>query len=388
MIRLLIDGRPVVRDPKGVGRYAYHICLQLRDRLPEDWSFQILVHPGNDSLFPPGFRAQFVPVPHRTEIANALLEIPHQVRCLKPQIMLKTDETAGAVNGVPTVTVCHDVDELIEKAQGVGRGPLRRALNAYKWRLRRQTLQASDCVVCNSEFIRAAVQKYYGIPPARTALAYCALDPRFYQLSAVTDLAAVRQRHGVRRFILAFATGDLRENSRQYPAIAARVAALGVDTCLLVAGIRKHWGSYAAELEAEFLRLGLVPGKHFVFEDFLGGDRFPELVDLYTAADFYLDLSSHEGFGMQLVEAMACGTTCISSPGGALKEVGGDFALFVDPANLNQIADTIKDAYDRGLHHRDNRPQVEYTRKFSWDSAGIVIADVLRDLAARRLPAT
>ena len=388
MIRLLIDGRPVVRDPKGLGRYAYHICLQLRDRLPGDWSFQVLVHPENVPVFPPGFRAQFVPVPHRSEIAGALLEIPRQIRRLKPQIMLKTDETAAIISGLPTVTVCHDVDELIENAQAVARSPLRRAVDAYRRRLRRQTLQGSDCVVCNSEFIRAAVQSHYGIPSHRTAVAYCALDPRFYNLAAATSPAAVRQRYRVPRFILAFATGEPRENSRRFPPLVAKLAASGVDTCLLVAGIRKHLGSYAAELEAEFLRLGLLPGKHFVFEDFLGGDRFPELVDLYTAADFYLDLSSHEGFGMQLVEAMACGTTCISSPGGALTEVGGDFALFVDPANLNQIADTIKDAYDRGLHHRDNRPQVEYTRKFSWDSAGIVIADALRDVAARRLPAT
>jgi len=388
MPRLLIDGRPVIRDPKGVGRYAYHICLQLRDRLPEDWPFQVLVHPENISLFPPGFRAEFVPAPHRTEIAYALFEIPRQVRRLKPQIMLKTDESAGAVRGLPTVTVCHDVDKLIEKAQGVDLSLFRRAVNAYRRRLRCQTLQRSECVVCNSEFIRAAVHSHYGIPLARTAVAYCAIDPRFYELSRLADSAAVRQRYGVARFILAFATGDPRENSRLFPALAARLAVLGVDTCLLVAGIRRHLGSYAAELEAEFLRLGLTPGRHFVFEGFLGGDRFRDLADLYTAADFYLELSRHEGFGMQLAEAMACGTTCISSPGGALAEVGDKYALLVDPDNVDAIATTIQAAYNRGLDRRDNRDQVNYTHKFSWDQAGIVIAGVLLQTADRRLSKT
>jgi glycosyltransferase involved in cell wall biosynthesis len=383
MTRLLIDARPVVHDPKGVGRYAYHICLQLRDRLPEDWSFQILIHPENISVFPPGFPAEFLPVPHSSEIAGALFEMPRQIRRVNPQILLKTDETSVALPKLPTVTVCHDVDQLIADARGVEPSPLRKLLDLYKRRLRRQTLQRSECVVCNSEFIRAAVQSHYDIPRQRTAVAYCAIDPRFYQLSAVTDRAAVRQKFGLRRYILAFATGDPRENSRQYPALAARLAAFGVDTCLLIGGIRKHLGPYASELEAEFQRLGLIPGRHFVLEGFLGGDRFPDLVDLYTAADFYLDLSRHEGFGMQLAEAMACGTTCISSPGGALAEVGGSHVLFVDPDNVEDIATKIKDAYDRDLQHRDNREQVEYTHKFSWDSAGIVIADVLRQTAGR-----
>ena len=340
MPRLLIDGTPVVPNPKGVGRYAYNLCLQLAKRLPEDWSLKILVNRGSVSVFPEELQAQLIPVEPVSELATAFLVIPKQVDQLKSQVLLKTVDSAGHVRRVPTVTICHDIDDFIVEAQGGSRSLFRSALDACKRHYRRQALQRSDFVVCNSIFTREAVREQYGIEHSKTAVAYCAVDPRFYKISSATDQAAVRRRYLVTRYVLAFATGDPRENSRCYPALAARMAALGLNTCLLIAGI-KRGAPYANALKAEFIRLELIEGQHFVFEDFLGEDRFQDLAELYTAADFYLELSLHEGFGMQLIEAMACGTTCISSPRGALAEIGDRFVLPVDPTNVDEIASTV-----------------------------------------------
>jgi len=382
MIRLLMDGTPIAPDAKGVGRYAFHLCLQLAERLPSDWELQVLVRPASNRLFPNGFRAVLVPVEPASEIVNALYVIPHQARKLGSSLLLKTNESAGYVRGIPTVTVCHDIDQLITIAQAEKRNPVRVALEFCKGHLRRRALQNSDFVICNSEFTRKAVEEYYHIPPDRTALGYCAVDPRFYESSGLIDKDAVRKKYGVARFVLTFATGDARENFRCYPAIAARMMALGVHTCLLIAGLKRDQ-PYALALRDQLVAQGLVEGKQFVLEDFLGGERFGDLASLYAAADFYLDPSLHEGFGMQLIEAMACGTTCISSSRGALAEVGDKYVLFVDPTNVEDMAQTIKRAYDNGLQHRDNREQVSYTRKFSWDSAGKAVTEALLGVAAK-----
>lgn len=379
MPRLLIDARLIVVNPKGVGRYAYQLCLQLAERLPEAWTLQILLPPPSLSLFPPNFRAKLIPQHPVSEFSSAFL-LPRQVKSLNAQLLLKTYESAGYAREVPTVTVCHDIDRLILQAQGLRRGMLRSALDAYKSRLQRQAMQHSEFVVCNSEFTLRAVETDYGIPRSRMAVGYCAVDPRFYEFSARTDRDAVRRRYGVTNFILSFATGDPRENFRGYPAVIARMAVLGVNTCMLIAGVRHEMG-YVRELRAELERSGLVEGKHFVFEDFLGVDRFQELAELYTAADFYLELSLHEGFGMQLVEAMACGTTCISSPRGALAEIGDRYALLVDPTNPEEIAATLKQAYDGDLHLKENCEQIQYTRKFSWDSVGATVTEILLQVA-------
>jgi glycosyltransferase involved in cell wall biosynthesis len=384
MPRLLIDGTPVIKNPKGVGRYAYNLCLQLSKRLPGDWLLQILVDRENVSVFPETLRAELIPVEPVSELARAFLTIPKQVKRLNPQVLLKTNDSAGHVRGTPTVTVCHDIDDLILKAQGGNRGVFRSAVDSCKQYYRRQALQRSDFVVCNSEFTREAVWSRYNIPHSKTAVAYCAVDPRFHQISQTTDKAAVRGRYGVTNFILAFSTGDPRENSRCYPALAARMAALGINTCLLVAGLRKS-EPYAIGLRTEFIRLGLSEGQHFILEDFLGEDRFRDLAELYTAADFYLELSLHEGFGMQLIEAMACGTTCVSSPRGALAEVGGGHVLLVNPTNVDEIAVTVKRAYENGLNLRDNREQIRYANTFSWERVGSTVTEILLQVAANKL---
>ena len=167
------------------------------------------------------------------------------------------------------------------------------------------------------------------------------------------------------------------------PAIAQKLKEFEVQACLLIAGIRNS-SPYVAELLARFAELGLLEGKHFVLETFLGADRFSDLVSLYTAADFYLELSLHEGFGMQLAEAMACGTTCVTSPNGALAEVSGGYGVFIDPGSSENIAGALKTSYDQKLHLRDYHEQVAYTRKFSWDSMGEVVAGVLLKMAAQK----
>jgi glycosyltransferase involved in cell wall biosynthesis len=383
MPRLLIDATPILPDGKGVIRYAHQICLQLAQRLPAEWTLQLLITAPGAAVFPPDFRGELILVPQGSEIGMGLFMLPGQVRRLKPEIFLKTNETVGHVRGIPTVTICHDVHEFMVRAQGVGRTFLRRAVDFCKQGLRRRALRNSDIVVCNSEFICRAVDELYGIPAERTAVGYCAVDPRFYEHAACTDRARVLRRYGIDNFILAFATGDPRENYGRYPAVAAKLAEVNVVTCLLVAGI-KPGAQHGEELRAEFLRLGLVEGKHFIFEGFLGSERFEDLASLYTAADLYLELSLHEGFGMQLVEAMACGTTCISSPAGALAEIGDKYPLFVDPRNVDDIARKIGKAYAEGLYQRDNREQIQYTKKFSWDGTGAVVANVLQQVAGRR----
>jgi glycosyltransferase involved in cell wall biosynthesis len=383
MPRLLIDATPVSVNAKGVGRYAYHLCLQLAERLPEGWSLQILILPASQTLFPSNFRAKLIPIRRTTEIVSGFL-LPARAKRLDAQLLLKTSEGAGYARGLPTVTVCHDVDRLIAAAQGISRGIVRSTLDSYKTRLRRQALKHSEFVICNSQFTRQAVETHYGISYSRTAVGYCAVDPRFYEFSVQTNRDAVRRRYGVSNFILTFATGDPRENFRSYPAVAASMAALGVNAALLIAGIERGSG-YVSKLRAEFAHFGLIEGKHFILEDFLGADRFQDLAELYTAADFYLELSLHEGFGMQLVEAMACGTTCISSHCGALAEIGGKYVLVVDPAKPEEIAAMVKSAYDGKRHLQDNREEVHYTRGFSWDAVGRTVAETLLRVADSRL---
>jgi glycosyltransferase involved in cell wall biosynthesis len=80
--------------------------------------------------------------------------------------------------------------------------------------------------------------------------------------------------------------------------------------------------------------------------------------------------SLYEGFGLPVLEAMACGTPVVTSGVGGLGEVAGDSALIVDPEDVESIAAGIARVLDNGALHRElARRGVERARVFSWDRA-------------------
>jgi glycosyltransferase involved in cell wall biosynthesis len=380
MPRLLIDGTALGTANKGVGRYTYNLCIQAVRRLPADWEIIIARFPQELPSFPAGLKASFVVLPNASDLFKGLFLMPRLLSRIRPSALLRPMESAGYNYGVPMITVCHDISALIRQATrkpfSLWRGIVDRVNDHFQIR----AMRASALVVCNSIFIREAVERRYGIPHNRTALGYCGVDSCFYEMSRGLHKDVVRQKYGVARYILTFATGDLREGFDLLPDILAKMKARNIGTCLIIAGV-EIGSQYVDELRRRIVAFGLIEERDFRFEDFLAEDRLADLVRLYTAADFYLELSRHEGFGMQLAEAMACGTTCIASMGGALREVAGEFAIEIDPADAGCVADAIADAYQRGEHARDNAQQIEHTRKFNWDAVGKLVVEKVLQLA-------
>lgn len=381
MRRLLIDGTALERGNKGIGRYTYNLCIQAARRLPAEWEVIVARFPQVLPVFPKDFKASFVMLPHASDLTRGLYLMPRLVRRLCPDVLLRPMDTAGYDYGVPMITVCHDISALIRQAERQPTGVWRRMVDRVKEHFRIHAMKASAMVVCNSNFIREAVARFYGIAHSQTALGYCGVDPRFYEVSRGVQADLVRRTYGVTRYVLTFATGDFREGFDLLPDILNRIEVRGIGTCLMIAGVEVDSG-YVAELRRRFVAFGLVEGRDFRFESFLAEDRLADLVRIYTAADFYLELSRHEGFGMQLAEAMACGTTCIASTAGALREVAGGFAIEIDTTDAGGVAGAIADAYERGEHARDNAQQIEYTRKFDWDAVGELVVEKVLQLAS------
>ena len=137
-------------------------------------------------------------------------------------------------------------------------------------------------------------------------------------------------------YILVFVTGDRRENFDAVLQVFDMLVARGLREHLVLAGTR---GDQAQALQAQ---ADAFPwGKRVRILPFFGEAQALELARIYAGASVYLDLSLHEGFGMQVIEAMACGTPVVCSNRGALPEVAGAAALLVDPEDITQIADAV-----------------------------------------------
>jgi glycosyltransferase involved in cell wall biosynthesis len=225
-------------------------------------------------------------------------------------------------------------------------------------------------VVCNSQFVRSGVNSMFGIPHERTVVGYCGVDSRIPAMADVALSTDLPWKEHATNFLLAFATGDEREGYRILPELFSAARAAGYPGKLVIAGTKD--APFKSDLNEGFLRRGL--SAEVIWVPFLGSDSMRQLAALYRYADFYLETSRHEGFGMQLLECMACGTTCFSSGMGALSEVGGVYALPLDIYNPSEAGRAVARAWSSGASLRDNSEQVQYARGFDWGGARQIVA--------------
>jgi glycosyltransferase involved in cell wall biosynthesis len=95
-----------------------------------------------------------------------------------------------------------------------------------------------------------------------------------------------------------------------------------------------------------------------------------ELPALYSLADLVVYPSLYEGFGMPVLEAMACGTPVVTSNVSSLPEVAGDAALLVDPHSTDDLVDAIrKGLRDEGLRSAMRQKGLVQASRFSWEKS-------------------
>jgi glycosyltransferase involved in cell wall biosynthesis len=148
----------------------------------------------------------------------------------------------------------------------------------------------------------------------------------------------------------------------------------GYDGELVLVG---SWGWHTRAIRDE---LDASPVKRWVHHlDYV--DR-SALISLYRHADALLFPSWIEGFGLPLIEAMACGTPVITSGTSAMPEIAGPAAVYVDPASPHGIASAAA-AMREDSHHRKRLIELGRDRaaKFSWERAAEATASVLRQAA-------
>jgi glycosyltransferase involved in cell wall biosynthesis len=125
----------------------------------------------------------------------------------------------------------------------------------------------------------------------------------------------------------------------------------------------------------EVVRLGLSASVHF-----LGRVALGELVELYNTAKLFVYPSLYEGFGLPVLEAMACGCPVITSDRSSLPEIAGDAAVLIDPEDTTGLALAIKSLIeDRALAKDMQRRGLERAAEFSWERCAQQTLGVYRE---------
>ncbi|MGB9876072.1 MAG: glycosyltransferase, partial [bacterium] len=113
---------------------------------------------------------------------------------------------------------------------------------------------------------------------------------------------------------------------------------------------------------------------------FLGYLPREELPILYSCADVFVFPSLYEGFGLPVLEALACGTPVVASSTSSLPEVGGDVVMYVDPQSPEDIAEKIHALLnEKNWEERKNRGVLR-AREFSWKKAAMEIYEIYKSI--------
>ena len=197
---------------------------------------------------------------------------------------------------------------------------------------------ACDVVMVNSRFTGDDVAATLGVPPERIHVAHPGVDAAFEPLGERLDLG--------RPYALTVATLEPRKN---LATLADAYRRLDEELSLAVAG-SAGWGEQPALDMAGVVRLGYTPPD--------------ELPSLYRGASVVVYPSLYEGFGMPVVEAMACGVPVVASSHPSLDEACGDAAVRVDPRDPDALAGGIRTALAQSEELKARG--LEHARSFTW----------------------
>jgi glycosyltransferase involved in cell wall biosynthesis len=373
-MHVLMDGIHIQSRMKGVGRYtlntAQHLVamdasLRISLLLPEGGPSDGL--PGNPRLTPIRVRWQ-------NHLWHGFRTLPRWVRRLRPDVVYIPYETPVGDMKRPYAMVCHDIPQKIREAQQRDKrhfGKIKGDLSGFVDEIFvGKSLRRADVVYGNSRYVVGWLKGTVGVLSSRLYYAPCAPGVDFLAMSRDVDVRTTRERlNSPEGYMLVFFTGDLRENFDVVPHVYEKIMKKGWAVSLVIAGVAGEAREFVESALSQMPwreRVRILP--------FLEWGRERELAELYTAASVYLDASLHEGFGMQVIEAMACGTPVVCSNRGALPEVAGDAALLVDPEDTAALTSAVDRILSDERLREDLRAKgYEHSAVFSWERTAQVI---------------
>ena len=357
MTRVFVNGRFAVQAQSGVQRFAAEIVAALPSAWPAGRPLPTL-------LLPPGAPDGRYPLParrvgrRRGGVAWEQIDLP---RHAAGGLLVSLGNTGPVLAGRQLVVV-HDA--------AVHARP-----EAYSWKFRAwyrllqpALVRRGARIATVSEFSRSELSRCLGVPPASIALLP---EGGEHILRVPADsgvLAANALRPG--RFVLVVGNLAAHKNLAALGETARALASRGLDLVVTGSLDRAVFGA-PAELPMPARYVGRVDDA--------------SLRALYEAAYCFLFPSLYEGFGLPVLEAMACGCPVVLSDIPALREVAGPAAHYFDPRHPADIARAVREVVDDpALSGRLRREGAARLARFGWAQAAGALCGLIDALLASR----
>jgi glycosyltransferase involved in cell wall biosynthesis len=252
------------------------------------------------------------------------------------------------------------------------------ARRLYMRTMTRLAARVADAIIVPSMTVRGDVIDLLHIDAAKVHAVYEAAGAQYRPLDREASMAVARRCGVDRPFVLSVGSREPGKNRARLIRAMRDLRAEGIDRALLVVG-QKAW-KYEEE---RMLARQLGMDDRVSFAGYVAAEDLPAL---YAAADLFAFPSLYEGFGVPVLEAMACGAPVLTSNVSATAEVAGEAALLVDPLSVGSIRDGLRSLLsDAALWARLSRRGMERAAQFSWRRAADETHAVYEQAMERRL---
>ena len=252
----------------------------------------------------------------------------------------------------PFVFTIHDLNHLDRPENS------NRAKRLYYATVLKRACHRAAKILTVSEFSRRRIIDWSGVPQDKVLNVRNGVDPEFHPGAAPYELP----------FPYLLCVSNRKPHKNEFRTVEA-FAQAG-----LVGGMRLVFtGNPTRELTDCIERNHVAQSVHFV-----GSVPEVQLPSLYRSAEALVCASLYEGFGLPVLEAMACGTPVVTANTSALPEVAGDAALFVDPTSVQQIAEAMGFIVsDTSLRQQLRKAGLTHAALFSWKYTTVKVRTLL-----------
>jgi len=356
-VRIAFDVSPLSHPRTGIGNYVRGSLAGLAEAAagahdlvafaPTRLRGRRLIHEALADV-PVEVRTLVLPWSHAFRMGWSRLGRPPVERFLgRVDVLHFSDWLVPPQRGGVRSTMVHDLVPLLHPEWVT---PRTRSMHGYKYA---RTAEC-DLVFVNSTYTGRDVEEHLGVPAERIRVAHPGISAEYSAAGERADLG--------RPYVLSLATLEPRKN---LATLVEAVRPLRDELALAVAGA-PGWGSEELPADPGILKLG-----------FVGSAEVPRLM---RGAAVFVYPSLFEGFGMPIVEAMACGVPVVASAHPSMDEACGAAAVRVDPTDAEAMTAGIRAALDR----RDELAALglEHAVQFSWRRCGELHLRAFEEAAA------
>ncbi|MEO0098367.1 MAG: glycosyltransferase family 1 protein, partial [candidate division WOR-3 bacterium] len=239
------------------------------------------------------------------------------------------------------------------------------------------SIRKADKIIVVSQSLKFDLMKLFSIPEGKIAVIHNGFDENFRPITDKLTLSLIREKyHLPSDFILTLGVLEPKKNTERLLWAYAELKKSLPNLPKLVIGGSRKYGWLNTRLLPMVKNLKLAG--EVIFPDTIFHEDLPAV---YSLAKVFILPSLYEGFGLPVLEAMACGTPVVTSNISSLPEVAGDAAILVNPYDVSDIARGIKEAL---LNEKKRQEMIEKglknVQRFSWRKAAEEVLEVLEEV--------